>query len=73
VVTRDQKITLGEMRQMAVRGLLIYCSDYKCAHSVEISGDRWPDHVRLSAIWNRYLFVRHAAALRAAATGCTSA
>jgi hypothetical protein len=36
------------MRAAGVRGLLIYCSDYKCTHSVEISGDRWPDGVRLS-------------------------
>jgi hypothetical protein len=43
-----QKITLGEMRASGVRGLLIYCSDYKCSHSQAISGDRWPDQVRLS-------------------------
>jgi hypothetical protein len=28
--------------------LLVYCSDYKCSHSVAISADRWPDDVRLS-------------------------
>jgi hypothetical protein len=48
MVTRDQKIRLGEMREMGVRGLLVYCSDYRCSHSIEISADRWPDHVRLS-------------------------
>jgi hypothetical protein len=37
----DQKITLREMCASGVRGLLIDCSDYKCAHSVEISADRW--------------------------------
>ena len=47
---RAQKITLGEMRQSGVRGLLIYCSDYRCSHSTAISGDRWPDDVRLSDI-----------------------
>jgi hypothetical protein len=47
-MTRPQKITLGEMRAMGIRGLLIYCSDYKCSHNVEISADQWPDHVRLS-------------------------
>jgi hypothetical protein len=36
-MTRPQKITLGEMRAMGIRGLLIYCSDYKCSHNVEIS------------------------------------
>jgi hypothetical protein len=45
---RPQKITLGEVRAMDIRGLLIYCSDYHCSHNVEISADRWPDDVRLS-------------------------
>jgi len=36
------------MRSAGVRGLLIYCSDYHCSHSTAISGDRWPDDVRLS-------------------------
>jgi hypothetical protein len=27
---RPQKITFAEMRDAGVRGLLIYCSDYKC-------------------------------------------
>jgi hypothetical protein len=45
---RSQKITFGEMRQMGVRGVLIWCSDYQCSHSTAISADRWPDHVRLS-------------------------
>jgi hypothetical protein len=43
-----QKITLAEMRTAGVRGLLIYCSDYHCSHWTAISGDRWPDDVRLS-------------------------
>ena len=33
LVTRQQKITLGEMRSSGVRGLLVYCADYKCAHA----------------------------------------
>ena len=44
------KITFGEMRASGIRDLLIYCSDYKCSHSTTISGDRWPDDVRLSDI-----------------------
>jgi hypothetical protein len=40
---RPVKITLAEMRNAGVRGVLIYCSDYKCSHSIAIS-----DHVRLS-------------------------
>jgi hypothetical protein len=47
-LTRQQKITLGEMRASGVRALLIYCSDYHCSHSITTSADRWPNHVRLS-------------------------
>jgi hypothetical protein len=43
-----QKITLAEMRASGVRDLLVYCSDYHCSHWTAISGDRWPDDVRLS-------------------------
>jgi hypothetical protein len=45
---REQKITLGEMRQSGPRRLLVYCGDYRCAHSVIVNADRWPDRVRLS-------------------------
>ena len=48
MVNRSQKITLGEMRAMGVHGLLVYCSDYHCSHSVTISADRWPQDVTLS-------------------------
>jgi hypothetical protein len=54
---RPKKITLGEMRSTGVRGLLIYCSDYKCSHSIAISADPWPDHVRLSDLEPRFLGV----------------
>jgi hypothetical protein len=36
---RPQKITFAEMRDMGVRGLLVYCADYRCSHSIAISGD----------------------------------
>jgi hypothetical protein len=36
------------MRSSGVRGLLIYCADYRCSHSIAISADRWPDDVQLS-------------------------
>jgi hypothetical protein len=35
---------------MGVRGLLVYCSDYRCSRWIAVSGDRWPDDVRLSDI-----------------------
>jgi hypothetical protein len=47
-VTRAQKITIGKMRESGPTRLLVYCGDYRCAHSVVIDADRWPDHVRLS-------------------------
>jgi hypothetical protein len=43
---RPQKITFAEMREMCVRGLLVYCADYRCSHSIAISGDAWPEAVR---------------------------
>lgn len=52
---RQQKITLGEMRASGIRGLLIYCSDYRCSHWTAISGDRWPGHVRLSDLEARFV------------------
>jgi hypothetical protein len=52
--TRPQKITLTEMRSSGVRGLLIYCADYHCSHSIAISADRWPDDVRLYDLETRF-------------------
>ena len=49
---RPTKITFGEMCD--VRGLLIYCADYRCSHSIAISGDSWPDDARLSDIEERF-------------------
>jgi hypothetical protein len=51
---RNQKITLGEVRASGVRGLLIHCSDFRCSHWTAISGDPWPDGVRLSDIEPRF-------------------
>jgi hypothetical protein len=42
------------MRAANVRRLLIYCSDYHCWHWTAISGDRWPDDVRLSDLEPRF-------------------
>lgn len=54
-MTREQKITLGEMRASGVRGLPIYCADYHCSHSTAISRDRWPSHIRLSDLESRFV------------------
>jgi hypothetical protein len=44
-VTRPQKITFGELRGQGIRGLIVYCQDYRCSQSVEISADPWPNHL----------------------------
>lgn len=49
-----QKITFGEMRESGVRGVLIYCSDYRCSHSTALPADRWPDELRLSDLEDRF-------------------
>jgi hypothetical protein len=54
-IDRPRKITFAEMREMGVRGVLIYCSDYKCSHSIAISADGWTDDVRLSDIEGRFV------------------
>lgn len=46
---RPVKITFGEMREMGLRGVLIYCA-HRCGHHVELDADRWPDDIRLSDI-----------------------
>jgi hypothetical protein len=53
---RPQKITFGEMRyEMGVRGVLVYCADHHCSHSVAMNADHWPDDVRLSDIEPRFV------------------
>ena len=43
------------MRESRVRGLLIYCGDYHCSHSIALSADRWPEDVRLSDLEPRFV------------------
>jgi hypothetical protein len=46
-----RKITFGEMRSNGgPTGMLVYCADYRCSHSMAMSADRWADNVRLSDI-----------------------
>jgi hypothetical protein len=52
---RPHKITFGEMREMGVRDVVVYCQDYRCSHNVAMSADRWPDHMRLSDIEPRFI------------------
>jgi hypothetical protein len=55
VSARPQKITFAEMRSSGVRGILVYCGDYKCSHHIAIRGDRWPDDIRLSDLEPRFI------------------
>ena len=43
------------MRASGVRGLLIYCADYKCSHWIKINADQWPDDMRLSDFEDRFV------------------
>jgi hypothetical protein len=52
--TVAQKITFAELRSQGVRGLLVYCQDYRY-HNVSMNGDRWPDDIRLSDIEDRFI------------------
>ena len=47
-MSRQQKMTLGEMRESGPTRLIVYCGDYRCAHSVAIDAGRWDGDVRLS-------------------------
>jgi hypothetical protein len=51
---RPQKITFAEMREMGLRGVLIYCADYRCSHSIAISAAPWTDDLLLSDIEDRF-------------------
>jgi hypothetical protein len=55
---RQQKITLGEMRESGTHGLLVYCADYKCSHLATLAPldvDKWSGSVRLSDLEPRFI------------------
>ena len=52
---RPSKITFGEMREMGVRGVVVYCQDFKCSHSTAVSAARCPDDLRLSDIEQQFV------------------
>jgi hypothetical protein len=52
---RQEKITFAQMRAAGVRGVLVYCSDYRCSHSLALMADQWPDDTRLSDIEPRFI------------------
>ena len=50
---RERKITIGEMRETT--RLIVYCGDHRCAHSITMDPDLWPDNVRLSDMEERFV------------------
>jgi hypothetical protein len=53
---REQKITFGEMcPDGGPTGILVYCADYRCSHSIAMSANQWPDEVRLSDLEPRFV------------------
>jgi len=60
------KITFGEMRSGGgPTGILVYCADYRCSHSIEMPADQWPD------VWGYRILSRGSSARRAASTAPT--
>lgn len=55
MISREQKMTLGAMRASGVRGLLIYCSDYKCSHRTRL-GAEYCDRFAMSEEITRVIF-----------------
>ena len=51
---KPTKITFAELRELGVRGVLIYCADCQCSHSIAVMADQWADDVRLSDIEDRF-------------------
>ncbi len=69
--SRPQKITFGEMREMGVRDVLIYCRDHHCSHVIAISAEQWAD-VRLSDIESQFVCAAPPAASAVPMCGRTS-
>jgi hypothetical protein len=50
----DRRDHLRRDVRMGVQGMLVYCADYRCSHSISLSADQWPDDRRLSNIEHRF-------------------
>jgi hypothetical protein len=40
---------------MGVRGVQVYCADYRWGHSVAMGADQWSDELRLSDLESRFV------------------
>jgi hypothetical protein len=54
---RPTKITFAEMRDMGVRGVRIYCPDYKCSHSIAVSADQWAFRISSRSLCAQYVAI----------------
>jgi hypothetical protein len=54
-MSRPQKITFGEMRSSGPTCVVVFCSDYRCAHSTVVDAAQWPDDIRLSDLEPRFV------------------
>jgi hypothetical protein len=55
MVERPLKITFAEMRDSGVRGILVYCTDYRCSNLIAVMADHWPADMRLSDIEQQFV------------------
>ena len=55
LVTRAQKITLGQMRESGASRIIVHCGDHECGHSITMDPDLWPDNLRLSDLEERFV------------------
>jgi hypothetical protein len=46
---------MGARKRSPSTSVLVYCADYRCSHSIEMSADQWSDDVRLSDIEPRFI------------------
>ena len=53
-MTRNQNMTLGQMRRSGTDPLHLICENPQCAHAILIDPDCWPRSLRLSDIANLF-------------------
>ena len=53
--SEHRKSLSGKCGQSGPARLIVYCSDYKCAHSVVIDAGRWGDDVRISELEPKFI------------------
>jgi hypothetical protein len=58
------------MREMGVRGVLVYCADHHCSLSVAMSADRRPDEIAAASSRDDLLPILVFAAARIASLLC---